>query len=90
MQVFMRLHAFVLTGFANPSTSRTSTPNAAIYAPSMDGEEIASAGETSAVHQRASNNGAGTSAGEDRNNRWSSSTTITAIDLHIASIIFYI
>ena len=58
--------------------------------PSMDGEEIAAAGETSAAHLRASSNGAGTSAGEDKDNRWSSSTTITAIDLHIASTIFYI
>ena len=90
MQASIMLHAFVLTGFSNPSTSRTSTPNAAIYAPSMDGEEIAAAGETSAVHRRASSNGAATSAGEDRDNRWSSSTTIPAIDLHIASIIFYI
>ena len=64
MQVFMRLHAFALTGFSNPLNSKTSTLNAATFVPSMDGEETA-AGGTSSVHLRASRHGARTSVEEE-------------------------
>lgn len=58
MEVFITPPASAPTGSANLSNSPTSIPNAATSAPSMDGVETASAGETSAAHPRPSRIGA--------------------------------